>query len=72
MTSRASFEMVEKAAAFGARTLVAISAPTALGVERARALDLTLVGIARRDSITVFHGQDRIVNVIQPPVAKPG
>ena len=72
VTSRASFEMVEKAAAFGARTLVAISAPTALGVERARALDLTLVGIARRDSITVFHGADRIVNVVQPPVAKPG
>ena len=72
VTSRASFEMVEKAAAFGARTLVAISAPTALGIERARALDLTLIGIARRDSITVFHGADRIVNVVQPPVAKPG
>jgi FdhD protein len=52
---------VEKAAAFGARTLVAISAPTALGVERARLLDITLIGIARRDSVTVFHGVERIV-----------
>ena len=72
VTSRASFEMVEKAAAFGARTLIAISAPTALGIERARALDLTLVGIARRDSITAFHGADRIIDADQPPVAKPG
>ena len=72
VTSRASFEMVEKAAAFGSRTLVAISAPTALAIERARALDLTLVGIARRDGITVFNGAERIVDVVQPPVAKPG
>ena len=72
VTSRASFEMVEKAAAFGARTLIAISAPTALGIERARALDLTLVGIARRDTITVFHGVERVVDADQPPVAKPG
>jgi FdhD protein len=60
VTSRCSFELVEKAAAFGARTLVAISAPTALGVERARLLDITLIGIARRDSVTVFHGAERI------------
>ena len=60
VTSRASFEMVEKAAAFGSRTLIAISAPTALAIERARDLDVTLIGIARRDSMTVFHGADRI------------
>jgi FdhD protein len=60
VTSRCSFELVEKAAAFGARTLVAISAPTALGVERARLLNITLIGIARRDSVTVFHGAERI------------
>ncbi|MDX7949810.1 formate dehydrogenase accessory sulfurtransferase FdhD [Lichenihabitans sp. Uapishka_5] len=61
ITSRASFEMVEKAAIFGCRTLVSISAPTALALERAQALDLTLLGIARRDSVTAFHGADRII-----------
>lgn len=61
ITSRASFEMIEKVATFGTRTLVAISAPTSLALDRARALDVTLVGIARRDSVTVFHGQERIV-----------
>ena len=61
ITSRASFEMIEKVATFGARTLVAISAPTSLALARARALDVTLVGIARRDAVTVFHGVERIV-----------
>ena len=60
ITSRASFEMVEKVATFGARTLVAISAPTSLALQRARALDLTLVAIARRDAVTVFWGAERI------------
>ncbi|KLK90649.1 formate dehydrogenase [Microvirga vignae] len=60
VTSRCSFELVEKVAAFGARTLVSISAPTSLALERARLLDITLVGIARHDSITVFHGVERI------------
>ena len=62
ITSRASFEMVEKVATYGARTLVAISAPTSLAVARARALDVTLIGIARRDAVTVFHGADRVVD----------
>jgi FdhD protein len=60
VTSRCSFELVEKVAAFGARTLIAISAPTSLALERAKHLDITLIGIARRDSVTVFHGLERV------------
>jgi FdhD protein len=60
VTSRCSFELVEKVAAFGARTIIAISAPTSLALERAQRLDITLVGIARHDSVTVFHGLERI------------
>ncbi|HUO55302.1 MAG TPA: formate dehydrogenase accessory sulfurtransferase FdhD [Rhodoblastus sp.] len=56
VTSRASFEMVEKAAIFGVPALIAISAPTTLAVERAEALGLTLAAIARPDSLTVFAG----------------
>ncbi len=60
ITSRCSFEMVEKTATFGARCLVAISAPTSFAIERARALDVTLCAIARADTFTVFTGFDRI------------
>ena len=61
VTSRCSFELVEKVAVFGARTLVAISAPTSLALERARHHDMTLIAIARHDSVTVFHGLERII-----------
>lgn len=60
VTSRCSFELVEKVAAFGGQTIVAISAPTSLALERARRHDMTLIGIARRDSMTVFNGRERI------------
>jgi FdhD protein len=62
VTSRCSFELVEKVAVFGARILVAISAPTSLALERARRLDMTLIAIARHDSVTVFHGLERILS----------
>jgi len=54
ITSRCSFEMVAKAAAFGASTLVAVSAPTSLALERAAACGLTLIALARADHATLF------------------
>lgn len=57
VTSRASFEMVEKTAIFGASTLVTISAPTSLAIERARKLGLTLVSVARDDAAILFAGE---------------
>ena len=54
ITSRCSFEMVEKAAIFGAHTLVAISAPTSLAIERANALGVSLIAIARGDNAMAF------------------
>jgi FdhD protein len=61
ITSRCSFEMVEKAVSFGARTLVAISAPTSLAIDRAKALDLAMIAIARRDTVTIFNGVERVL-----------
>ena len=57
VTSRASFEMVEKTAIFGAPALVAISAPTSLAIDRANGLGLTLVATARDGAAMVFAGQ---------------
>jgi FdhD protein len=56
VTSRCSYEMVEKTAAFGAGTLIAISAPTSLGIQRARHHGIVLVGVARHDAFTVYTG----------------
>ncbi|GJD86777.1 Sulfur carrier protein FdhD [Methylobacterium hispanicum] len=61
ITSRCSFEMVEKAARLGAAVIVAISAPTSLALARARGHDMTLCAIARSDTLTVFCGGERLV-----------
>ena len=63
ITSRCSFEMVEKAARLGAGAIVAISAPTSLALDRAKAHGLTLCAIARSDSLTVFTGAERLAEV---------
>ena len=58
ITSRCSFEMVQKAATCGIAMLVAISAPTALALRVAEAVGVTIVALARADSISVYtHGQ---------------
>ena len=61
ITSRCSFEMVEKAARLGAAVIVAISAPTSLALARARMHGMTLCAIARADTLTSFCGGERLV-----------
>ncbi|MEL6868324.1 MAG: formate dehydrogenase accessory sulfurtransferase FdhD [Pseudomonadota bacterium] len=54
MSSRLSYELVQKAAAHDVATLVAVSAPSTLAVEIGRALGMNLIAIARDDSHTIF------------------
>jgi len=59
ITSRCSFEMVAKAAAFGAGTIVAVSAPTSLALERARQFGVNVIAVARADRALSFDlGRD--------------
>jgi FdhD protein len=60
VTSRASYEMVQKAATLGVRMLVAVSAPTALGVRLAQDCGLTLVGFAREEQQVVYSHPERL------------
>ena len=50
-TARCSYEIVEKAVRSGATTLVTISLPTSMAVQRARAAGLSLWVLARDDSV---------------------
>ena len=54
-TARCSYEIVEKAARAGATTLVCVSLPTSLAVERATAAGLTLWALARDDSVLLIN-----------------
>lgn len=54
VSSRASFEMVQKAWAGGFGVLAAVSAPSALAVATARAANMVLVGFVRDDRLVVY------------------
>jgi FdhD protein len=63
VTSRCSYEMVEKTVLAGISLLVAISAPTAMAIRKAQGANLTLVALARHDGHAVFTGAERVVDV---------
>jgi FdhD protein len=60
VTSRASYEMVTKAASLGVGVLAAISAPTALAVTLAQSCHLTLTGFVRPGRHVVYSHPERL------------
>jgi len=60
VTSRASYEMVQKCATVGISFLAAFSAPTAFAVRLAQKSGLTLVAFARRDRHVVYAHPQRL------------
>jgi FdhD protein len=61
VTSRASYEMVQKAATTGVELLAAVSRPTGLAIRFAEAASLTLVGLLRGRTANVYTHAERIV-----------
>lgn len=62
VSSRASYEMVQKAASVGMELLMAVSAPTSLAIELARDCSMTLVGFARPGRHNVYTSAQRLPN----------
>ena len=60
VSSRASFELVQKTVRAGLPMMVAIGAATSLAVETARRFNLTLVGFARESRFNVYSSAERI------------
>lgn len=55
LSSRCSYELVEKAVLANCPMLVTVSAPTSLAIERARAANLSLVVLARGDAALIVN-----------------
>lgn len=64
VTSRASFEMVQKAAAAGIEVLLAISSATQMAIDLARQLNVTLVGHCRLGRADAYSHPQRIIGAI--------
>jgi FdhD protein len=60
VTSRASYELVQKSAVAGAPLLAAVSRPTGLAIRLAEASGITLVGLLRGESANVYTHAERI------------
>lgn len=61
VSSRASFEMVQKTVQAAVPALVAVSAPTSMAVQAAQDNNLILVGFARRDKFNIYHGAEHLL-----------
>lgn len=61
VTSRASYEMVQKTASAGIEILVAMSAASEFAVNMAKEANLTLVGFLREGRATIYNGEERLL-----------
>ena len=60
MSSRASFELIQKALMAGISIMVCIGAPSSLAIETAQEFGITLIGFLKEDSFNIYTGSERI------------
>lgn len=62
MSSRASFDLVQKAVMAGISLMVCVGAPSSLAIETAKAFGMTLIGFSREHSFNIYSGSPKVIN----------
>ena len=60
ISSRISFEIIQKTVMAGVPVLIAVGAPSDLAIAAAKRFDLTLIGFASQSSFNIYHGEWRL------------
>jgi FdhD protein len=60
MSSRASFELIQKTIMAHISIIVTIGAPSSLAIQTAEQFGITLIGFLRNDSFNIYAGKERI------------
>ena len=63
ISSRASYEIVQKAAMLHLQMVIAVGAPSSLAVELAEEMDITLLAFTRNNTFNLYCGQQRIITL---------
>ncbi|RFS15151.1 formate dehydrogenase accessory sulfurtransferase FdhD [Emticicia sp. C21] len=62
MSSRASFELIQKAVMAGISIMVCVGAPSSLAIETAQTFGMTLIGFSREHSFNIYSGSAKVMN----------
>lgn len=61
MSSRASFELIQKAVMANISVIVTMGAPSSLAIQTAEQFGITLIGFLRNKTFNIYTGKDRIL-----------